>query len=160
VTRPSPERSGSGQSFRAAPSAGALYPLEVYCAAFAVLGLAAGLYHFDPFGNALEQLELGDFRSSLGAAAPMPEPILTSACVLIVSAMFWRTRFKYGQRGFRFALLEAGHLAQNVLLAAEALDLGSLPVGGFFDARVDDLLRIDGVNESALYLLPIGRKPK
>jgi SagB-type dehydrogenase family enzyme len=149
---------GSTQSLRTTPSAGALYPLDVYCAAFDVDGLAQGLYHFDPFAHVLERLESGDLRARLADATPMPEPVQTSACVLIVTAMFRRTRFKYGQRGFRFALLEAGHLAQNVLLAAEALDLGCLPLGGFYDARVDELLGVDGVNQSALYLLPVGRK--
>jgi SagB-type dehydrogenase family enzyme len=74
--------------------------------------------------------------------------------------MFWRTRFKYGLRGYRFALLEAGHLMQNVLLAAAALDLAAVPVGGFFDSRLERLLSIDGVNESALYCASIGIAPE
>ena len=72
---------------------------------------------------------------------------------------FWRSRFKYGQRGYRFALLEAGHLAQNVLLAAEALDLGAAPIGGFYDRQLAEFLEIDGVNEGPLYVIPIGSKP-
>jgi SagB-type dehydrogenase family enzyme len=70
--------------------------------------------------------------------------------------MFWRTRFKYGQRGYRFTLLEAGHVGQNLVLAATALGLGSVAVGGFFDCRVEELLSVDGVNESALYAVAVG----
>ena len=70
--------------------------------------------------------------------------------------MFWRTRFKYGLRGYRFALLEAGHAAQNLLLAATALRVPALPLGGFFDARVEALLGIDGVDESVLYGIALG----
>ena len=81
------------------------------------------------------------------------------AVALVVTAMLWRSRFKYGQRGYRFALLEAGHLAQNVLLASEGLDLAAVPVGGFYDRRLAALLAIDGVNEVPLYVLPIGSKP-
>jgi SagB-type dehydrogenase family enzyme len=80
------------------------------------------------------------------------------AIALVVSAMFWRSRFKYGQRGYRFTLLEAGHVVQNVLLAAEALELAAVPVGGFFDRKVAELLDIDGVNEAPLYVVPIGRR--
>ena len=70
--------------------------------------------------------------------------------------MFWRTRFKYGQRGYRFALLEAGHLVQNVLLAATALDIAAVPVGGFYDRRLADVLMVDGINEAPLYVVPLG----
>ena len=71
--------------------------------------------------------------------------------------MFWRTRFKYGLRGYRFALIEAGHVAQNLLLTATALRLGSVPLGGLFDRRIDELLDLDGVNESVLYAVSVGR---
>jgi SagB-type dehydrogenase family enzyme len=71
--------------------------------------------------------------------------------------MFWRTRFKYGLRGYRFALLEAGHVVQNVLLACTALGLAAVPVGGFYDRPVDALLGADGVNESVVYAVSLGR---
>ena len=72
--------------------------------------------------------------------------------------MFWRSRFKYGARSYRFSLLEAGHVAQNFLLAAEALGLAATPVGGFYDDRVDQFVGVDGLFESSLYLLPAGRR--
>ena len=84
------------------------------------------------------------------------DPALGCGALFVVSAMFWRTRFKYGLRGYRFALLECGHLAQNLLLAATALDLAAVPLGGFYDRRVDQLLGLDGVNESALYMVAAG----
>ena len=72
--------------------------------------------------------------------------------MIFVAAVFGRTRFKYGVRGYRFALLEAGHVGQNVLLAATALGLGAVPLGGYYDRLTDEFLGLDGVNESTLYI--------
>jgi len=144
---------------RTAPSGGALYPLELYVAAFDVSGLAAGLYHYDPLRHALEVLRPGQLRAYVAEAMVFPECTQCSV-MLAVTAMFWRTRCKYGLRGYRFALLEAGHAVQNALLAAAALELAALPVGGFYDRRLETLLRIDGVNESVLYCISIGSAPE
>jgi SagB-type dehydrogenase family enzyme len=145
---------------RAVPSGGALYPLELYVAALRVDGLDAGLYHFDPLKRTLALA-----RSSLSAAeiAPLstyPEIVGESAAVIFVAAVFGRTRFKYGLRGYRFALLEAGHVGQNVLLAATALGLGSVPLGGYYDRLTDEFLGLDGVNESTLYTIAFGSRPR
>jgi len=140
---------------RSVPSGGALYPLDAYVAALAVTGLEAGLYHFDPLRSGLEAL--GPVaRAQLEPLTPYPELVADASAVVILTATFWRSRFKYGQRGYRFALLEAGHVAQNLLLAATALGLASVPLGGFFDRQVNDLLGVDGLHEAALYVLPIG----
>jgi SagB-type dehydrogenase family enzyme len=80
------------------------------------------------------------------------------AALVVVTAVFWRTRCKYGLRGYRFALLEAGHVMQNAVLAATAFGLASVPLAGFFDARLDELLSLDGVEQSTLYALAIGRE--
>jgi SagB-type dehydrogenase family enzyme len=80
--------------------------------------------------------------------------------VIVLTAVFWRSRFKYGARAYRFALIEAGHVAQSLLLGAAALGLRTLPVGGFYDRSVDALIGIDGVHEAALYLLPVGASPE
>jgi SagB-type dehydrogenase family enzyme len=141
--------------FRSAPSGGALYPLDLYIAASAVTGLDRRLHHFDPLRGCLEVLGPVS-RSRLGPLTPYPEVVAGSSAVVFVTATFWRSRFKYGQRGYRFALLEAGHVAQNLLLAATALGLASVPLGGFFDRQVNDLLEVDGLHEAALYLLPVG----
>ena len=145
----------NGQLLRAAPSGGALYPLELTIAVRRVDGLAPGLYHVDPLDEALECVREGTIP--IAATTPFAELAGAAAAVFIVSAMFWRSRFKYGLRGYRFVLLEAGHLAQNVLLAAAALGLAAVPLGGFYDRRVDKLLGVNGVDESALYLLCVGR---
>lgn len=141
------------RSRRTAPSGGALYPLEIYVATQRVTAVAPSLCHYDPSRHCLEQLRTLALPCELDPITPSVELLATSAAVLVVAASFWRSRIKYGVRGYRFTLLEAGHVAQNVLLAASALDLPALPLGGFFDRRVDELVGLDGVRESSLYLL-------
>jgi len=141
------------RSRRTAPSGGALYPLEIYVATQRVAAVAPSLCHYDPSRHCLEQLRALSLPRELNPITPSVELLATSAAVLVVAASFWRSRIKYGVRGYRFTLLEAGHVAQNVLLAASALDLPALPLGGFFDRRVDELVGLDGVRESSLYLL-------
>lgn len=145
-----------GQPLRAVPSGGALYPLELYVLAQRVAHVDRGLWHYDPLRHVLERLPLRSTHDPavLGAYPELLEP---AAAVVLVTAMFWRTRFKYALRGYRFALLEAGHLAQNLLLAAAALRLAAVPVGGVYDARVEQLLGVDGVDESLVYVLSVGR---
>jgi SagB-type dehydrogenase family enzyme len=140
---------------RSAPSAGALYPLDVYVAAQRVTGLAAEVHRYDPLEQALEPA--GVAVDTIAAATPYADLVAEAAVTLVLAATFWRSRFKYGQRAYRFTLLEAGHVAQNVLLAAAALGLAAVPLGGFFDARLDGVLGLDGVERSSLYLLSIGR---
>ena len=144
---------------RAVPSGGALYPLELYVAALRVEGLPPGLYHFDPLkaslGVARDSLSAGE----VAALSTYPEIVSASAAVIFVAAVFGRTRFKYGLRGYRFALLEAGHVGQNVVLTATALGLGAVPLGGYYDRLTDEFLELDGVNESTLYTLAVGSRP-
>jgi SagB-type dehydrogenase family enzyme len=144
---------------RAVPSAGALYPLEVYAAVLRVGGLEPGLYHFDPPRSCLELLRTGIEPDELACLSPYPDIVASCAALVFVAGIFGRTRFKYGLRGYRFALLEAGHVAQNVLLAATALGLAAVPIGGFYDRRTDAFLGLDGVNESTLYAIAFGREP-
>jgi SagB-type dehydrogenase family enzyme len=143
------------QTFRAVPSGGALYPLELYLAAQHVQGLERALYHFDPLRAVLERIRpVRD--DELEGLTPYDELLVPSAAVIMIAAVFWRSRFKYGARAYRFALLEAGHVAQNFLLAATELGLAACPVGGFYDRRVDAFLGLDGLYEATLYLLPVG----
>ena len=148
----------AGQPVRAVPSGGALYPLEVYVAARRVPELDPALFHFDPFRRVLERLPAAPDGADLAALSPYGPLLADAAAVIFITAMFWRTRFKYGLRGYRFCLLEAGHVAQNMLLAAAVLGLASLPVGGLYDRRVDELLAVDGVNESVLYAVSVGTR--
>ena len=143
-----------GVPFRAVPSGGALYPLELYVVARRVDGVEPGIHHVDPLRRVLERLSSTEHE---GPMSPYDDLLDEAALLVVVTGVFWRSRFKYGLRGYRFTLLEAGHLGQNVLLAAAALDLAALPVGGFYDRRVERLLGVDGVSESALYLFAVGR---
>ena len=145
----------SEQAFRTAPSAGALYPLELYVAARLVDGIDQALYHYDPLRHVLERLRPLDPGRELEPLAPYPELVCQSAAVIVMTAMFWRSRFKYGARAYRFALTEAGHVGQNLALAAAALDLAVVPLGGFYDVRVDSFVSVDGVNEATIYLFPV-----
>lgn len=144
---------------RAAPSGGALYPLEIYAAVNAVDGLEPGLYQYDPFEAGLRPLRRDSLRDEISEMILNPELVRNASLVLLLSCVFWRTRFKYGLRGYRFALLEAGHVAQNMLLAAEAMGLGAAPIGGFYDRKIDEMLELDGVNESTLYFLAFANRP-
>jgi SagB-type dehydrogenase family enzyme len=145
-------------SVRAVPSGGALYPLELYAATLRVDGLEPGLYHFDPLSPCLEIVRRGLTEDEVAAVSTYPATAASCAVLLLVAGIFGRSRFKYGLRGYRFALLEAGHLAQNVVLAATALHLAAVPLGAFYDYRADALLGLDGVNESTLYTIAVGRE--
>jgi SagB-type dehydrogenase family enzyme len=146
-----------GQAFRTAPSGGALYPLELYVAAATVDGLEPGLYHYDPLREQIASMLGGQAIARLQRASAYPDITGASAATFLLAAVFWRTRFKYGLRGYRFALLEAGHVVQNILLAATALGLGSVPLGGYYDRRADELLELDGVNDGTVYAACVGR---
>lgn len=148
------------QPLRTVPSGGALYPLEMYAVLARVEGAEPGLYHLDPLRPALEVMSLGASPLAiLQEASIYPEIVEGCAATLLITGMFWRSRFKYGLRGYRFTLLEAGHVAQNVLLMCAALGLAAVPLGGFYDRPVDELLGVDGVNESILYSVCLGRRP-
>jgi SagB-type dehydrogenase family enzyme len=140
---------------RAVPSGGALYPLELYPVALAVERVPPALYHFDPYDLRLARLDEA-VPERLAATLVDPTLLDRASAFVAIAAVFWRTRFKYGQRGYRFALLEAGHVAQNLVLAAAALGIPALPLGGFYDRRLDDLLGLDGVDEATLYAILIG----
>lgn len=149
---------GTPQALRTVPSGGALYPLELYVVAHRVEGLDQALFHFDPLRHGLELLR--PLESPAGAElSPYAEPLAKSAAVVAMTAVFWRSRFKYGARAYRFALMEAGHVGQNLVLAAAALGLDAVPLGGFYDREVDAFLGVDGIYEASLYLVPVGYGP-
>jgi len=144
---------------RAVASAGALYPLELYIHAADVVSLKEGLYHYSPKGNCLQYLK--PLRQGhLCDATLYPDLVSRASLTVFVTALFERSTWKYGARGYRYVLLEAGAVAHAVSLAATALGLGSLNVGGFVDSEVDDLLELDGVSHSTLHLLCVGGLPE
>lgn len=141
---------------RAAPSAGALYPLEIYVHSSVVEGLAPGLHHYNPVRHELRRLRGEDLTAKIAESIVYEETARTASLQLFITAIFPRTWFKYGERGYRFALLEAGHVAQNVSLVAAAMGLGSVTLGGYYDREIDELLQLDGVTQSTIYMMAVG----
>lgn len=144
--------------FRTAPSAGALYPIETYVVATAVDGVEPGIYHFDVRQFELEQLRPGRVEGALTAAALGQGMIRNATAVFIWSAVLRRTMVKYGHRGLRYIFLDAGHICQNLLLAAEALELGACPVAAFFDREIGELLGLNHQEERPIYMAVVGKK--
>jgi SagB-type dehydrogenase family enzyme len=145
--------------FRAAPSSGALYPIEVYPVLFDVSGTAPGIYHYDVQHHALDRLRSGDLRREAFAAALSQEMVLNAAAMLVFTGLFSRVQWRYVDRSYRYMLLEAGHVGQNAYLAATALGLGACGIGAFLDDDVNQLVGVDGRDEAALYLMAIGPRP-
>jgi len=144
------------QGHRAAPSAGALYPLEIYLVAHNVMNLEAGVYKFIPRGHSLTKHRDGDRLAALSTAAWDQSWIRSASCILVIAADFNRTAVKYGERAQRYVHMEVGHAAQNAYLQAAALGLDTTMVGAFRDAEVKQLVEMEAA-ESPLALLPIGR---
>ncbi|QUL98977.1 MAG: SagB/ThcOx family dehydrogenase [Candidatus Fermentithermobacillus carboniphilus] len=142
---------------RASPSAGALYPIELYPVVFSVTGLEEGVYHYNVEDHVLEFLRPGDYREALYEASHRQEMLLLSSVLIVMTAIFGRTKIKYGERGYRYVLLDAGHLAQNLYLESTAQGLGCATIGGFLDDEVNGLLGVDGLLESAVYMAVIGK---
>ncbi|MBN2107485.1 MAG: SagB/ThcOx family dehydrogenase [Deltaproteobacteria bacterium] len=142
--------------FRAAPSAGALYPIETYIHANRVTGLDCGIYHLNTARQALEFIRPGDCSPSLAIAALGQDMVRDSAAVFLWTAIPGRSTWKYHERAYRYIYLDAGHIGQNLCLAATALGLGCCTIGAFFDTEVNEIIGIDGQNETAVYLGVIG----
>jgi len=142
---------------RTAPSAGALYPLEVYAIVGNVEELAPGVYKYRPNGHALVQLRDEDVRVELAEAALGQTCVKDGAIDIVISAVYERTTTKYGDRGVRYVHMEAGHAAQNICLQGTALGLGAVTVGAFYDDEVREV--VDMLEEEVpLYVIPVGRK--
>jgi SagB-type dehydrogenase family enzyme len=146
----------AGDGGRTAPSAGALYPLEIYVVAGNVSSLDAGLYHYRPKDKQLVRRSAGDKRAGLARAALRQECLRGGAAVLVFAAVYARTERKYGERAERYVHMEVGHAAQNTCLQATALGLGAVTVGAFDDDAVHKKLELPS-GEDVLYLLPVGR---
>ncbi len=141
---------------RTAPSAGALYPVETYLAVHRVTGVAQGVWHLNIPDFALELLNQGDCRRPLVEACLSQQFMGSGAVAFIWTGILNRAMNKYRERAIRYLFLDAGHICQNLMLAATALGLGCCPVGAFFDEEVERLTQVDGVEEVALYLAAVG----
>lgn len=144
--------------FRVVPSAGALYPLEVFFHASHVQDLRPGVYHYNPTKNHLRLLRDGDHAATLAPMLAQPEIARGASLIIFITALFERSIFKYGDRGYRFVYLEAGHMAQNINLVSNGLGLGCMNIGGFFDRQIDDFLTLDGVTHSVIYMVALGKQ--
>lgn len=140
---------------RTAPSAGALYPLEIYVIVGNVENLDKGLYHYDPKKHSLTLKMQGDLRDELANAALGQDAIFNAPISILVTAIYERTTGKYGERGIRYVHIEVGHVGQNIYLQAEALWLGTVVIGAFYDDRVKNAF---GIKEEPLFIIPVGRR--
>jgi SagB-type dehydrogenase family enzyme len=141
---------------RTAPSAGALYPLEVYVVVGNVDGLNPGVYKYKPQTHQLLKVGAGDRRSELATAAVGQKWIQSSPCVFVIGAVYSRTEVKYGERAARYVHIEVGHAVENLCLQALALDLGTTMVGAFKDDEVKKILGMLA-EEQPLAIVPVGK---
>ncbi|MCF8884535.1 MAG: SagB/ThcOx family dehydrogenase [Nitrososphaerota archaeon] len=144
--------------FRTAPSAGATYPLEVYIVVKknSVIGLSEGIYHYLPREHGLELIKAGDYSRELMEACLGQEWVLQAAVNIVITAIYERTTWRYGERGrIRYVHMEVGHVGQNIYLQCVSLGLGCVVIGAFYDSRVKEIL---GVDEEPLYVIPVGVK--
>jgi len=148
---------GISRSFRIVPSGGALYPLELYFYSTHIENIDDGFYHYNPIKNELRHIKKGNHNKALSQAIIQKEFVSDASILVFITAIFERSIFKYGERGYRLILLEAGHVSQNLALVSNALGLGHLCIAGFYDRKLDEILNIDGVTHSALYVNTIGK---
>ncbi len=141
---------------RTAPSAGALYPIEIYVVVNNIAGLEKGIYHYTVPDHGLELMQKGNFRRKIIRCALDQEMAGESDVTFVLTAIFQRVTWKYEERGYRYVYIEAGHIGQNIALQAASLGLGAVGIGAFYDDDVNKLIGIDGKSEAALYLYAVG----
>lgn len=148
----------SNFAFRTAPSAGALYPIETYLISHNVENLNQGIYHYNIKDHVLEVIELGDFRREILIAGMNQRMLYDASVIFVHTAIFQRSKWKYGQRAYRYIYLDAGHVVGNLSNAIAALGLGGCHIGAIFDDMVNDILKIKNtIEESAIYLTCVGK---
>lgn len=145
-----------GYEFRTAPSAGALYPVETYLVIHNVEEISPGIYHYAVQSHELDQLKLGDFRTDITRAALDQDMAYSANVVFLWTAVFRRSKWKYKQRAYRYMYLDAGHIAQNLALAAVAIDMGTCQIAALYDDEVNELIGVDGEEEGILYMTVVG----
>jgi SagB-type dehydrogenase family enzyme len=145
-----------GFNLRTAPSAGALYPIETYLVINNVENIAQGIYHYNIKSHLIEEIKTGDFRKDISKAALDQLMCFNAAVVFIWTAIFNRSKCKYGERAYRYIYLDAGHIAENLALSATGLKLGSCQIAALYDDEVNKLVNIDGTIESTIYLSVVG----
>jgi SagB-type dehydrogenase family enzyme len=157
VTHSASEETGNVM-FRACPSAGALYPLEIYPVVLRSIDLATGVYHYNVKDHILEYLKKGDFQEQLDNNLLGTELMPGADIALLITSDLELTMAKYGERGYRFILIEVGHLAQNISLVCEAMRLNSVCLGGFYEDGLAGLLSTDVRREPVQYVVLLGTR--
>ena len=150
------QRIERGHAFRNAPSAGALYPIETYLFIKKVDTLEMGIYHYNIKAHVLEQLKTGDYSDHLQKSCLGQSMVSSAPVVFIWTGIFARSKWKYNQRAYRYVYLDCGHIAQNLALSSTSLGLGSCQIGAFFDDEINKLIKVDGNEESVIYLSIVG----
>lgn len=143
------------QGLRAAPSAGALYPMEIYLIVENVRGLNPGIYKYDTDEHSVHLRKAGSFLDKLSSVALGQESVKNGALTIVIAGIHTRTRSRYSSRASRYIFMEAGHIAQNIYLQSVAVGLGTVAVGAFEDIKVQDVLDLPD-DEEPLYLMPVG----
>lgn len=143
---------------RTAPSAGALYPMEIYLLAGKVDGLPGGVYKYVPKNHALIRVTEADKRKELCLAALKQPQIEKAPAVVLMAGVYERTSYKYGDRAERYVHMEAGSIAENIYLQATALGIGTVLIGAFNDEEVKKVMALPA-DESPLVIMPLGRMP-
>ena len=151
------QRVERGFEFRTAPSAGGLYPIETYVVVNRVEGVPAGVYHYSVRQHCLEKVREGDLSNDIAIAALGQKMCLEAAAIFVWTAIFQRSKWKYEQRAYRYIYLDAGHIGENLALAATGIGLGSCQVGALFDDEVNDIVGVDGTEESVVYMSVVGK---
>jgi SagB-type dehydrogenase family enzyme len=146
--------------FRTTPSAGALHPIDTYLVVNQGKELEAGIYWFNVEDFSLELKKLGDFSARIAEAALDQDIARNAAVIFVWVAVIQRSRQKYRQRAYRYIYLDSGHIAQNLYLAATAMNLGCCAIAAFFDEEVNQIVGVDGVEETTVYLATIGKRGK
>jgi len=148
-------KAGAGY-LRTAPSAGGLFPLEVYVLAREVNELSDGIYHYNVREHSVEMMQAGSWFEEFDKDLISAPFVVNANLIFFFSAIFNRTQKKYGPRGYRYILLEAGHVAQNLCLAAAEHNLGSLCMGGYYDTKLNHFFGFDDLNEGIVYSVAVG----
>lgn len=141
--------------YRAAASAGALYPIELYLVCGDLPGLSAGVYHYAPATNSLTQLRTGDYRGNLAIAA-VDDSLASAPATLASTSVFWRSAWKYRSRGYRYCFWDNGTMLSNLLATANSLGQPTRVLCGFIDRAVDELLGVDSEQEASTCLVALG----
>lgn len=150
------QRKERGFEYRTAPSAGALYPIETYIIINNVDSIEQGVYHYNIKNHLLEEINKGDYRSAITKAAFDQSMCYRAAAVFIWTAIFNRSKCKYGQRAYRYIYLDAGHIAANLALSATSINLGTCQIAALYDDEVNKIIDVDGTDESTIYLSVVG----